>query len=118
MGSSRGLNRVRAARSHSMRKVAPPKTEAGSRRLWLGPVIMRTIWGVTRPTKPMVPPMDTHTPIRADTAMSTVSRTFFTLTPTWRALSSPTAKAFSSRARRRMTPPQTMRAIKSTRALR
>ena len=109
---------VRAARSHSMRKMAPPKTQAGSRRLWLGPVIMRTMWGVTRPTKAMVPPMDTHTPIRADTAMSTVSRTFLTLTPTWRALSSPTAKALSSRESRSSTPPQISNAIKSTSALR
>ena len=80
-GSSRGSKSVRARRSHSMRKIAPPNALAGSSRRWFGPVMRRTICGVTRPTKPIVPPTDTHTPMSADTAIITVSLTRRTFTP-------------------------------------
>ena len=61
------------------------------------PVIIRAMWGMTRPTKLMVPEMDTHTPMSTDTAMRMISFTLRTFTPMCRALSSPMAKAFSSR---------------------
>ena len=113
MGSSSGLSSVRATRSDSIRKIAPPNAQAGSSRLWFGPVSSRTICGVTRPTKPIDPPMDTHTPISADTHTSSRSFTRRTFTPMKRALSSPTAKAFSSSACSRIAPPKTTNATSS-----
>ena len=97
IGSSTGFNSVRATRSASIKNTAPPNNDAGSKRLWSGPTIMRTMCGVTRPTKPIVPPMETQTPISALTAMSSVSFTCRTGTPMLRALLSLTAKALSSR---------------------
>ncbi len=107
MGSSTGLSRVLASRSHSIRKMAPIIREAGSRRLWLGPVTMRTMWGMINPTKPMEPPMATATPMRAETLISISSFTRRTGMPMWYAFSSPIAKAFSSPERSMTSPPQT-----------
>ena len=98
-----------------MRKIAPPNALAGSSRRWFGPVMRRTMCGVTSPTKPIVPPTDTHTPMSADTAIITVSLTRRTFTPMCRALSSPTAKALSSRAQPKSTLPNTPSAPSSTR---
>ena len=107
MGSSMGLSSVRAARSASSRNTAPENIEAGSSFLWFGPATMRAMCGITRPTKPIVPPTDTHTPMSTETATRMTSLTRLTSTPTYRALSSPMAKALSSLAQRRMIPPHT-----------
>ena len=72
--------------------------------------------GVTSPTKPIVPPTETQTPISTETAMSTVSFARRTFTPMFRALSSPMAKAFSSRACRHKIVPQTASAAASSAA--
>lgn len=106
MESSIGLSSVRAIRSASSRKIAPANIEVGSSRLWFGPAIIRAACGTTSPTNPMLPLTDTHTPISTDTVTSTASFTRRTFTPTCRALSSPMANAFSSRAWRTITPPQ------------
>lgn len=63
------------------------------------PAIIRAACGIDQPrTNPMLPLTDTHTPISTDTVTSTASFTRRTFTPTCRALSSPMANAFSSRA--------------------
>ena len=76
---------IRPHRSDRHRKVAPPNRVAGNSLAWLGPVIMRRMWGTTSPTKPMVPPMDTLTPMSTETAPSTASLTPRTFTPRCRA---------------------------------
>ena len=78
---------------------------------------MRVMCGIISPTKPIVPPTDTHTPISADTAIITVSLTRLTFTPTCRAFSSPMANAFSSRAQSSSTAPHTESAASSSSAL-
>ena len=98
--------------------MAPAKALAGSSLLWFGPATNLAACGVTRPTKPMLPPIDTHMPISTDTHMSTVSFVLFTLTPTLRALSSPMANALSSLVCAKSTPPNTAKAANSTSALR
>ena len=117
MGSSRGAKIVRAHKSASRRKMAPPNREAGKSRLWFGPVKGRTRCGVMSPTKLMLPPMETHTPIKMLTQMSTRRRTARTLTPMERAFSSPMEKAFNSSAVKRRMPPQTSRQMASAAAL-
>ena len=81
IGSSSGFRSVRATRSASMRKTAPPNIAAGSSRRWLGPTSIRAICGVTRPTKPIVPPMETQTPMSTETVMSRTSFARLTSTP-------------------------------------
>ncbi len=116
MGSSKGFSNIRAIRSASIRKVAPPNKEAGSSLLWFGPVSIRTMWGTTKPTNPIVPPMDTHTPISPETAIIMINFTLLTFTPICRAFSSPMAKAFNSLACKRIIMPNITKAMKSTRA--
>lgn len=86
MESSTGLSSVRAIKSASSKKIAPENIDAGSSRLWFGPAIIRAICGTTSPTKPMLPPMETHTPIITDTVIKITSLTRLTFTPMWRAL--------------------------------
>ena len=78
----------------------------------------RRIWGVTSPTKPMVPPSDTHTPMSTLMQMSTSSLTRRTFTPMLRALSSPTEKALSSSASCSRIPPQITSGTMTSSALR
>ena len=94
MGSSVGENRVRAAVSHSSRKIAPAKADTGISRLWSGPVRKRTAWGTIKPTKPIVP--QKHTLI-AVIIEATTNRIFFkrlAFIPRETAVSSPVDRIF------------------------
>ena len=54
-GISDGAMTVRATVSARTRSMAPSKAEAGRRKRWSGPQIIRTRWGTIRPTKPIKP---------------------------------------------------------------
>ena len=46
---------LRAAVSQMIKKVPPKSRDRGIKTRCFGPVIMRTTWGTTSPTKPMIP---------------------------------------------------------------
>ncbi len=99
MGSSTGENNILDKRSHNKAKMAPPKRQQGKSFLCDGPVRSLMIWGVTSPTKPMGPDIDTQSPTRKEDDIITRSLTFFVFTPTDTAVSSPMENASSSLAR-------------------
>src|SRR5439155_25774242 len=100
-GSSAGPSIVRASVSAQVRKAPPPRNEAGRRRRWSGPSRRRSRWGTIKPTKPIMPLIDTAAPTSSDAATNTARRARSTSTPSWRAPSSPAARRFKSSACRR-----------------
>ena len=78
-------------------KIAPMSTAAGMRRRWSDPTSERAMWGIMRPTKPMVPTADTiHPTSRADTTRYT-QRLRAVFKPSVVAASSPMSKMLSER---------------------
>ncbi len=65
-GSSMGAKAMRATTSTQTRKMAPTSTATGSARRWSVPTSMRTMWGMTRPTKPMAPETATMMPVSSE----------------------------------------------------
>ena len=63
MGSSSGAMTTRDTTSANMVARPPARTVAGSRRRCLEPTNARTMWGTTRPIKPMTPLTETTTPV-------------------------------------------------------
>src|SRR4029453_19149037 len=96
-GSSRPPSTVRATVSHSTRKAAPPRAEAGRRSRWSGPTLSRSRCGMMRPTKPIRPETETAAPTMREVATSSSRRTASTGTPSCAAGASPRARRFSAR---------------------
>jgi len=97
-------------------KVAPARAEAGSSTLLSGPTKKRIKWGIIRPTKPMMPDTETHTPVIRDAVIRRVNLTLFVSTPKEAADRSPNDIIFRSRAKKRQIkkPMDTNTKVKST----
>jgi len=69
MGSSRGDSRTRDTRSQNIRNTAPPKKLTGISRLWLGPTIIRAMFGngCEFTGDPGIPPVHPIAVFRSDT---------------------------------------------------
>lgn len=72
--------------------------DRGRRCRWSGPHNNLDRWGITNPTKPMVPDTATAAPVNIEPAVKIMSFLFCTLTPKCCARSSPNDMAFSSLA--------------------
>src|SRR5439155_8283316 len=70
-GSSAGEMSVRAPRSASTRAIAPAGRLASTRRRCVAPTTKRSACGITRPTNPMSPAIDTAAPVRSAVAPRT-----------------------------------------------
>lgn len=56
--------------SDRRRKRPPPRKAPGMRNLWSEPASRLRIWGITRPTKPITPVMETVTPVSIEAMMN------------------------------------------------
>src|SRR3989338_6622585 len=59
MGISIGEKRVRESISQTTINIAAARQALGIRILWFGPTTNRIVWGITRPTNPIMPLIDT-----------------------------------------------------------
>lgn len=62
-GISIGEIIVLAIVSANIINIAPSSADAGRRILWSGPINSLTIWGIIKPTNPMIPLTDTLTAV-------------------------------------------------------
>ena len=99
-GSSRGRATVLAIVSDIMRKTAPARKEETRRMRWSGPTRRRRKWGTTRPTKPMMPASETHSPVRSDVRIKSILFVLSTFMPRWSASSSPRLRALRSKQKK------------------
>ena len=84
-------------------KVAPRLTDAGSRDRWLLPNFIRHIWGISRPTQPTCPHMDTQEAVMAVAHTTVMPRRTDILTPEALASSSLRGSRFSRQRSRKST---------------
>ena len=94
MGTS-VMSMVREMLSTSNRKAAPKHMVAGSKFLWSGPTSIRLMWGMTSPTHPIIPLMDTAAAVIRVQQHMIMNLSFPVSSPRDWASSSPMARIFS-----------------------
>ena len=99
MGSSAGDTIVREMRSAANKSVAPNSMLPRITRRLSAPNNMRHRWGMTSPTKPIIPVRDTLVPTMMHTKKMINSLSCSTLTPNRCASASPSNKALMARPR-------------------
>ena len=80
-GISTGEMRVRDTVSAAVRKEAPRRKEQGTIILLSTPNIILSMWGIIRPTNPIVPVSDTETAVISDVVEKRRSLMNSVLTP-------------------------------------
>ena len=76
-GNSEAPVATRATESQSMRNMAPTIADVGKRIRWSGPITSRVMWGIMRPTNPMIPLMETTAPVIKEPMSRSICRTLF-----------------------------------------
>ena len=94
---------VRATRSATIIRMAPPIAARGRTTRAFGPTSIRTRWGITRPTKPISPLTETAAAVISDARPSRIARSRRTSTPRCAAASSPSSSPLRDRDRRRIS---------------
>ena len=108
-GSSCGENIMRAKRSAQTIKIAPNKMEKLISLLWAAPTMLLAICGMTKPTNPIAPLMETRTAVSKVLTRMRIHLIRTVFTPVFLAISSPTSNASSSRLRGRTSIMPTVR---------
>jgi len=96
MGISKGEKAVRLMVSHRTINVAAAKQEQGIRTLWFGPTINLIIWGMIKPTKPIIPEIETRLAVIKEVIKNNIFFVVSVLIPRCMASSSPMLIAFKS----------------------
>ena len=96
-GSSFPLSSTRQQTSTHIKKIAPISAERGTTFLWSVPTSIRTQWGITSPTKPIIPAAYTNTPTIAAQTTKYTWRHTCKLVPSVIAVSSPYSIKFKVR---------------------
>lgn len=93
-GISTGLIMVRAKVSTQIKNMAPVRHEAGSRVRLSGPTMIRMMWGITNPKKPIIPQTETAAAVINEAKIKMINLKRSTFNPKLSAVVSPIKNKF------------------------